>query len=115
MLRVIFMVTPEFALPALDALHQNFFIVGVYTQPDKPGGRGLTLKGSPVKQRALELGLTVFQPISLIAEGEFERLQSLNPDIIVVVAYGQILRKNLLDLPQYGCINVHSSLLPRWR
>jgi methionyl-tRNA formyltransferase len=115
MLRVIFMGTPEFALPALDAVHQNFQIVGVYTQPDKPVGRGLVLKASAVKLRALEYHLPVFQPAKLSLPGEYEKLQSLSPDVIVVVAYGQILKINVLELPRLGCINVHSSLLPKWR
>jgi methionyl-tRNA formyltransferase len=117
MLRVVFMGTPEFAVPALSAIQANppNTIVGVYTQPDKPVGRGLDVRASAVKLRALELGLPVYQPAKLSQPGEFEKLQALNPDVIVVAAYGQILRKNVLDLPRLGCINIHSSLLPRWR
>lgn len=108
--------TPDFAVPALEAIHASTHrIVGVYTQPDKPVGRGLELKPSSVKRRALELGLPVHQPEKLTAPGEFERLQALMPDVIVVVAYGKILRRNYLSLPPLGCINIHSSLLPRWR
>ena len=114
-MRVVFMGTPEFAVGALDAVHSAFEVVGVYTQPDKPVGRGLDLKAPPVKARALELGLTVHQPEKLTLPGEFEKLQSLRPDVIVVVAYGQILKRNVLDLPRLGCVNIHSSLLPRWR
>lgn len=115
MLRVVFMGTPEFAVPTLDAVHQKYSIVGVYTQPDRAVGRGLEVKASAVKFRALELGLPVFQPEKLTLPGEFEKLQALSPDVIVVVAYGQILRTNVLKLPRLGCLNVHSSLLPRWR
>jgi methionyl-tRNA formyltransferase len=114
-LRVVFMGTPEFAVAALAAVHLHHDIVGVYTQPDKPVGRGLDLRASAVKVKALEFGLPVFQPEKLSLPGEFEKLQALNPDVIVVVAYGQILRRNVLELPSLGCINIHSSLLPRWR
>lgn len=117
-MRVVFMGTPEFAVPALDALAADasrFEIVGVYTQPDRPVGRGLELKASPVKARALQLGIPVFQPDKLSQPGEYERLQSLRPEVIVVVAYGQILRRNVIELPRLGCVNIHSSLLPRWR
>jgi methionyl-tRNA formyltransferase len=115
MIRVVFMGTPEFSVPALNAVHQGFSVVGVYTQPDKPVGRGLDLKASPVKRRALEMNLPVFQPEKLTLPGEFEKLQALKPDAIVVVAYGQILKRNVLELPRLGCINIHSSLLPKWR
>ena len=114
-LRVVFMGTPEFAVPALEAVHSKHSIVSVYTQPDKPVGRGLDLKPSPVKRRALELGLSVHQPEKLSPPEEFERVSALKPDILVVVAYGKILRKKWLDLPRLGCVNIHSSLLPRWR
>ena len=115
MLKIVFMGTPEFSVPTLETLSKFHSIVGVYTQPDKPTGRGLELRASPVKRKALELGFPVFQPEKLSLPGEYERLVALQPDIIVVVAYGQILRKNVLDLPRLGCINIHSSLLPRWR
>jgi methionyl-tRNA formyltransferase len=115
MLKVVFMGTPEFSVPALDAVARQFTVVGVYTQPDKPVGRGLGVKASPVKVKALELGIPVFQPEKLSLPGQFEQLQALKPDVIVVVAYGQILKKNVLELPRLGCINIHSSLLPRWR
>ena len=117
-LRLVFMGTPEFSVPALEAIHREhseFEIVAVYTQADKPVGRGLGMRPTPVKAKALELGIPVFQPDRLSAPGEFDRLQALCPDAIVVVAYGQILRQNVLDLPRLGCINIHSSLLPRWR
>lgn len=115
MLRILFMGTPHFSIPTLEALHRHHSIVGVYTQPDKPVGRGLDLQASPIKQKAMELGLPVFQPEKLTQPGEYEKLQALNADAIVVVAYGQILKRNVLDLPLLGCINIHSSLLPRWR
>lgn len=107
--------TPDFAVPALEAVQAVHDVVAVYTQPDRPVGRGLDLRASPVKVRALALGLPVHQPDKLSLPGEFERLQAYRPEVIVVVAYGQILRKNLLELPRLGCINIHSSLLPRWR
>ncbi len=114
-MRVVFMGTPEFAVPSLKAVLGAFEVVGVYTQPDKPVGRGLEVQASPVKNLALEHGIPVFQPAKLSAPGEFEKLAELKPDVIVVVAFGQILRRNVLDLPRLGCVNVHSSLLPRWR
>lgn len=115
MIRVVFMGTPEFAVPALEAVQSAFSVVGIYTQPDKPVGRGLEMRASPVKKKALEFGIPVSQPEKLSLPGEFELLQALKPDVIVVVAYGQILRKNVLELPRLGCVNIHSSLLPRWR
>ncbi|MBC7693431.1 MAG: methionyl-tRNA formyltransferase [Methylotenera sp.] len=114
-LKVVFMGTPGFAVGALEAVHKVHQVVGVYTQPDKPVGRGLEVQSSAVKNKAVELGLPIFQPEKLSQEGEFERLQTLAPDVIVIVAYGQILKRNILDLPRLGCINIHSSLLPRWR
>jgi methionyl-tRNA formyltransferase len=108
--------TPEFAVPALEAVvAAGHAVAAVYTQPDKPVGRGLDMRASPVKRRALELGLAVEQPLKLTLPGEFEKLAAFAPEAIVVVAYGQILKKQVLDLPRFGCINIHSSLLPRWR
>jgi methionyl-tRNA formyltransferase len=115
MLKVVFMGTPEFAVPALEAVHGTFKVVGVYTQPDKPVGRGQEMRFTPVKKKALEFGLSVFQPEKLSQSGAFEELAALSPDIIVVVAFGQILRTNVLKLARLGCVNIHSSLLPRWR
>jgi methionyl-tRNA formyltransferase len=115
MLRVVFMGTPEFAVPSLEACARAHDVVAVYTQPDRPVGRGLELRASPVKQAALKLGLPVSQPEKLTLPGELEKLAALKPDLIAVVAYGQILKKNVLELPRLGCVNVHSSLLPRWR
>jgi len=115
-LNVVFMGTPEFAVRPLEAIvAAGHRVVGVYTQPDRPVGRGLDLRPSAVKKRALELGLSIHQPERLSLPGEFEKLQALAPDVIVVVAYGQILRTNVLQLPRLGCVNIHSSLLPRWR
>lgn len=109
--------TPEFAVPALEAIHASphHDLVAVYTQPDKPVGRGLAPKAPFVKRKALELGLPVHQPEKLTPPGELEKLRALAPDVIVVVAYGKILRRGYLDLPRLGCVNLHSSLLPRWR
>ncbi len=114
-LRVVFMGTPQFAVPSLHAISEKHQVLGVYTQPDRSVGRGLSLRPSAVKLTALKLGLPVFQPEKLSLPGEFEQLCDLRPDVIVVVAYGQILKKNVLNFPRLGCINVHSSLLPRWR
>ena len=115
-LRIAFAGTPEFALAALDALADSpHRIVGVWTQPDRPAGRGRKLTPSPVKQRALELALPVHQPESLKSEEAKQALRDANPDVMVVVAYGLILPKSVLGIPRYGCLNIHASLLPRWR
>ncbi len=113
--RTIFMGSPEFSLPVLNALVKNFEVVGVVTQPDRPAGRGKKLMPPPVKELALRLGLPIIQPRRLREEGVFDQLVEWAPDLIVVAAFGQILRQNVLDLPKYGCINVHGSVLPRWR
>lgn len=113
--RVIFMGSPEFSLPALSALAEQYTVVGVVTQPDRPAGRGKSLKPPPVKSLADRLGLNVIQPERLRQLGVFEQLEAWKPDLIVVAAFGQILRQNVLDLPPMGCINIHASLLPRWR
>lgn len=109
--------TPEFAVPSLRALLESpaFEVVCVVTQPDRPAGRGQRLQAPPVKQVALEHGVPILQPHKLREAGVFEQLEAYAPDLIVVAAFGQILRQNVLDLPRYGCINVHASLLPRWR
>jgi len=115
-LRIIFAGTPDFAARHLDALlssqHQ---VVGVFTQPDRPAGRGKKLMPSPVKVLATEKNIPVFQPASLRPAENQELVSSLNADVMVVVAYGLILPKAVLDMPRMGCINVHGSLLPRWR
>jgi len=115
MLKVVYMGVPEFSVPALRSIHKNHQILAVYTQPDRPVGRGLQLTHPPVKKTALELGLPIFQPEKLSTPEELERLKELNPDVIVVAAYGHLLKQNILNLPRLGCVNIHSSLLPRWR
>jgi methionyl-tRNA formyltransferase len=107
--------SPDFALPTLTALAQHYDVVGVVTQPDRASGRGRELKAPPVKSLALELGLPLIQPEKLRQPEAMEQLRAWAPDLIVVTAFGQILRKEVLDLPRFGCINVHASLLPRWR
>ena len=109
--------TPDFAVPPLRALLDapGYDVVGIVTQPDRPAGRGHALQASPVKQAAQTAGVPIIQPEKLRAPGVFEQLKSWQPELIVVAAFGQILRQNVLDLPRYGCINVHASLLPRWR
>lgn len=113
--RVVFMGSPEFALPSLRALTSAYNVVGVVTQPDRASGRGREVKAPPVKTLALELGLPIIQPETLRQAEAMEQLHAWNPDLIVVVAFGQILKSEVLDLPRFGCVNVHASLLPRWR
>lgn len=112
---VVFMGTPEFAVPSLEALIETQTVVGVVTQPDRPAGRGRKLRPSPVKVTAEEAGLPLYQPPSLREREAAEPLHRWAPEAIVVAAFGQILRPHVLDLPPRGCINVHASLLPRWR
>ena len=115
-MNVIFMGTPGFAVPTLEKLHESRHnLVLVVTQPDKPSGRGKKLRKSEVKERAEKLGLKIFQPDKIKKQENIEILKLYNPDVIVVVAYGQILNKEILTLPKYGCINVHASLLPKLR
>lgn len=115
-MKILFMGTPDFALFSLRALAATEHeIVGVVTQPDKPKGRGYTLTPPPVKVFALEMGFPVYQPNTLRDEEFDTLLRQLDPDVIVVVAYGKILPKSVLDYPKYGCINVHGSLLPEYR
>ena len=115
-LRIIFAGTPDFAARHLQALiNSEHQIVGVYSQPDRPAGRGKKLKASEVKALALEHDLPVFQPQSLKTDEALEELNNLNADIMIVVAYGLILPKAILDAPRLGCLNVHGSILPRWR
>jgi methionyl-tRNA formyltransferase len=115
MTRIIFMGTPEFAVPVLDALSTRYSISAVYTRPDRPAGRGRKIAESPVKQFAREHGLTVEQPASLRKAENIERLRAYAPDLIIVAAYGLILPQAVLDIPPLGCINTHASLLPRHR
>lgn len=107
--------SPEFAVPTLRSLAQSYPISGVVTQPDRPAGRGRSLTPPPVKLLAQELGLPVIQPAKLRQPEVLEQLARWAPDLIVVAAFGQILRPQVLDLPRLGCVNVHASLLPRWR
>ena len=114
-MRVVFLGSPEFALPTLEALASRYTLVGVLTQPDRPAGRGRALASPPVKQAALRLGVPILQPLRLRAPEATAALAAWNPDLIVVAAYGQILRADVLSLPARGCLNIHASLLPRWR
>jgi methionyl-tRNA formyltransferase len=116
MLRIAFAGTPDFAVPALDALARSAHqIVGVLTQPDRPAGRGRSILPAPVKTRALALGLPVAQPARLKSPEEQAALRAWSPEILVVVAYGLILPPEVLAIPARGCLNIHASLLPRWR
>ncbi|KEH97685.1 methionyl-tRNA formyltransferase [Clostridium massiliodielmoense] len=115
-MKIVFMGTPEFAVPALKSMIENFNVEGVFTQPDRPKGRGKKLAMSPVKEVALENNIEVYQPINLRKEPDFiEKLKRIQPDFIIVVAYGQILPKEVLEIPKYACINLHASLLPKYR
>lgn len=108
--------TPEFAVPSLQALIDKFGVEAVFTQPDRAKGRGKKLSMSPVKELALKYNIKVYQPERLKKEPEFiEILKEINPDFIIVVAYGQILPKEVIDIPKYACINLHASLLPKYR
>ncbi len=113
--RIVFMGSPAFALPVLEKLVERYPVVGVVTQPDRPAGRGQVLTPPPVKDLADSLNIPVIQPSRLKEPAALDSLAGWKPDLIVVAAFGQILRQNVLDLPKYGCINVHASLLPRWR
>ncbi|NLY77343.1 MAG: methionyl-tRNA formyltransferase [Tissierellia bacterium] len=115
-MKIVFMGTPEFAVPSLEALHNSGHKISlVITQKDKPKGRGKKLLPTPVKEKALELGLEVYQPDSVNSQESIERLKEINPDCIVVVAFGQILKKDVLNIAKYGCLNVHASILPKYR
>ncbi len=115
MYHLVFMGSPEFALPILRSLTRHYTVVGVVTQPDRPAGRGRVLTPPPIKSLADELHLPVIQPRRLSEPDALEQLRFWAPDLIVVAAFGQILRQDVLNLPQHGCVNVHASLLPRWR
>jgi len=115
-LRIIYAGTPDFAVPALQALIESEHeVVAVYTQPDRPAGRGRKLTFGPVKQAAVDAGIVVEQAVTLKDEEAQEKLASYNADVMVVAAYGLILPQVVLDTPKYGCLNIHGSLLPRWR
>ncbi len=115
MTRVVFMGSPEFAEASLRLLAKTYEVAGVVTQPDRPAGRGRKLTPPAVKLVAQELGLNVMQPAKLRAPEAMDQLRRWSPDLVVVAAFGQILRPDVLSLPEFGCINVHASLLPRWR
>ncbi|MBQ5677612.1 MAG: methionyl-tRNA formyltransferase, partial [Clostridia bacterium] len=115
-MRIIFMGTPEFSVPCLEALiNSNNEVVGVFTQPDKPKGRGYEMTPPPVKVCATEHNIPVFQPVSMRNGEALEIINSLNADLIIVVAFGKILPKEILESVKYGCINIHASLLPKLR
>lgn len=115
-MRIVFMGTPDFAVPSLQALlDAGHEVCAVYTQPDKPQGRKQILTAPPVKELALAHNIPVYQPVTLKNEDEQAKLRALAPEVIIVVAYGKLLPKAVLDIPPRGCINVHGSLLPRWR
>ena len=115
-LRIVFAGTPDFSVPVLQALiDSEHEIIAAYTQPDRPAGRGREPRPSPVKQLALQHALNVYQPESLRDEAEQQQLKALDPDLMIVVAYGLLLPEAVLSIPRLGCINVHASLLPRWR
>jgi methionyl-tRNA formyltransferase len=115
MTRIVFLGSPEFAVQTLRKLNEQFHVVGVITQPDRPSGRGQILKSPPVKRIASELNLPVIQPSKTSDPDAMHQLHAWAPELIVVAAFGQILRSEVLDLPIFGCVNVHASLLPRWR
>jgi methionyl-tRNA formyltransferase len=114
-MRLVFAGTPDFAVPCLRAAAQRNEVVAVYTQPDRPAGRGRELTLSPVKREALLRGIPVLQPENFKSVASKDALRALQPDLMIVVAYGLILPQSVLDIPTYGCWNVHASLLPRWR
>lgn len=115
-MKIVFMGTPEFAVPSLKKLIENHDVKCVFTQPDKPKGRGKKMTYSEVKEEALKHDIQIYQPIKLKDDKELiEKLKIINPDFIIVVAFGQILTKEILDIPKYGCINLHASLLPMYR
>ena len=116
-MKILFMGTPDFAAESLQALldDPHFTVAGVFTQPDKPKGRGMAVEWSPVKKLAVDHGIEVFQPVKMRDGTALEIVRSIDPDIIVVVAYGRILPEELLQVPRYGAVNIHGSLLPRYR
>ena len=114
-MRIVFMGTPDFSVPTLECLIRKHDVVAAVTQPDRPKGRGKAMQSSPVKMTALAHDIPVYQPVKVRDEAFVSVLKELNPDVIVVVAFGQILPESILNLPRWGCINVHASLLPRYR
>jgi methionyl-tRNA formyltransferase len=114
-MRIVFMGSPHFSVPCLKAIASEYEIVGVFTQPDRPSGRGRKVQASAVKEASLQLNLPVFTPKNLRQDDSISLLKGLAPDLIIVVAFGQILPQEVLDIPSRGSINVHASLLPKWR
>lgn len=114
-MKIVFMGTPDFSVPVLEALASHYQVTAVVTQPDKPKGRGKAVAMSPVKEKAIELDIPVYQPVKARDPEFIQMLQELGPDLIVVVAFGQILPKSVLSLPPMGCVNVHASILPQYR
>lgn len=115
-MKIVFMGTPEFAVPCLQKIiDEGYEVLAVVTQPDKPKGRGKKLAMPPVKELALKYNIDVYQPVKAREESFVEKLKEINPELIVVVAFGQILPKSILDIPKFGCVNVHASLLPKYR
>ena len=115
-MRIIYMGTPDFSVPALEALVKaGHDVIAVVTQPDKPKGRGKEVAMPPVKGKALEYEIPVYQPVKARAPEFVALLKEMNPDVIVVAAFGQILPESILEIPRYGCVNIHASLLPRYR
>lgn len=115
-MRIVFMGTPDFSVPTLEMLvHSRHQVIGVVTQPDKPKGRGKEIQMSPVKETALKYGIPVYQPARAREEDFVQTIRDLKPDVMVVIAFGQILSKELLEVPEYGCVNIHASLLPKYR
>jgi methionyl-tRNA formyltransferase len=114
-MKIIFMGTPDFAVPILKTLNENHDVTAVVTQPDRPKGRGNKLTASPVKELAISLGIDVFQPVKIKSAESVKILKEYEADVFVVVAYGQILSEEILNMPKYGCINIHASLLPKYR
>lgn len=115
-MRIIFMGTPDFSVPALETLlESDHQVIGVVTQPDKPKGRGKAMQMPPVKKKALEYNIPVYQPVKIRAEEAINHLREWDPDAIIVAAFGQILPKEIINMPRYGCLNIHASLLPKYR
>lgn len=115
-MKIVFAGTPEFAISTLESLYKNRYDISlVITQKDRPKGRGKKMQPTPVKKKAMELGLEVYQPDSINSQESIEKIREIAPDCIVVVAFGQILKKEILNLPKYKCINIHASLLPKYR
>ncbi len=115
-MRIVFMGTPDFSVPTLERLVQSSHqVVAVVTQPDKPKGRGKEIQMSPVKEAALQYGIPVYQPVRAREESFVQEMRGLEPDVMVVIAFGQILSEELLQVPKYGCVNIHASLLPKYR